>query len=102
TPATIDVEKVVLLKPDIVFVCSGTNGVDVILMKKLRLYGLRTFALRCDSAKELKNIVEDIEAVGKMFNVEDKALQIIERLGEELSWVENKLKDSYRPKVLKL
>ncbi len=91
--STVDVEKVVRLKPDLV-VASYGNGYDVV--RALRSYGIAVIAL---NPKNVTDIMKDIELVGKVCGVEENATKLVEWMKEKIEEVK-KRRHEWRPKIV--
>lgn len=70
--STVDVEKVVRLRPDLV-VASYGNGIGVV--KALKSFGITVI---CLNPKSIEDIIRDIEILGKVCGVEENASKLVE------------------------
>ncbi|AIY90885.1 ABC transporter substrate-binding protein [Geoglobus acetivorans] len=92
--STIDIEKVLSLKPDLV-VASFGNGEETI--QTLKEYNLTVIAL---NPKDLKGIIRDIEMLGKVTGEEENATRLIKMMENKIETVKAKAeKMEARPKV---
>ncbi|ADB57368.1 ABC transporter substrate-binding protein [Archaeoglobus profundus] len=91
--STVDVEKVVRLKPDLV-VASYGNGFGVI--KALKDFGITVVAL---NPKNVTDVMRDAELLGKVCGVEENATKLVEWMKDEIAKVKAK-KHPWKPKIL--
>lgn len=82
---TINIEKILELKPDIVFVSAGLQGNLVPILEEK---GLTIVALE---ASTILDVYREILLVGKIMNIEDKALQLVNNIREKIDIVQSKL-----------
>jgi len=91
--STVDVERVVRLKPDLV-VASYGNGFGVI--KALRDFGITVIVL---NPKNVTDIMRDVELLGKVCGAEENATKLVEWMKDEIDKVRAK-KHPWRPKIV--
>jgi len=82
---TLNVEKILELKPDIVFVSASLQGNLVPILEEK---GLTIVAL---DANTILDVYREILLVGKIMNIEDKALQLVNNIREKIDYVQSKL-----------
>ncbi|MEM4750311.1 MAG: ABC transporter substrate-binding protein [Sulfolobales archaeon] len=98
-PWTLDVEKIIGLKPDIVFMCRGVTPQETSFAPKLESVGVKTFFLRCDLARDQYDLYEDIRAIGIIAGVRDAAANLIERIQANISSVQAKIASANASRV---
>jgi len=76
--STINVEKIALLKPDVVFL---TTGVQEKFVRELASMGITVYVL---SDKSIEDVFTDILTVGVILNKADSAVELIEQLRTKL------------------
>jgi len=92
------VESIVVLKPDLVLAFRG-NPLPVI--RKLKEMGITVFVL--DSPSSLREILQQVEDVGKLIQADEPALKRVKALREKLDSREKSLKlGQPRPRVMML
>jgi len=94
--STVNIEKVVDLKPDLVL---AACGVQKAIVEELERLGLTVIAL---DAKSVKNVLENIRLVGKATGQLGIARKLISKLEQRIKAITDKtrdLPDSQRPKV---
>lgn len=91
--STVDVERVVELKPDLV-VASYGNGFGVV--KALKSFGITVI---CLNPKSIDDIVRDIEILGKVCGVEDNATKLVNWIKSKVEEVKMK-KHRWKPKIV--
>jgi len=102
-PWTLDVEKIVSLKPDLVLMCRGAKPQETQFAPKLEEMSIKTFFLMCNAAKNQYDIYMDIRTLGKVFGVEQRAEVVIESIQQRINSVTSRLANvTKKPKVLKL
>ena len=79
--ATVNVERVVSLEPDIVF---ATGGVQMQLANRLENLGFKTVVL---SPRTVEGILRDIELVGRITNANQQASTLVRRLRGRIEFV---------------
>ena len=67
------IEAIVEASPDIVFLCSGVPTQEQ-LGEQLLSYGISIFYLRCDRARDIDDILWDVEAVATIIGVDSEPL----------------------------
>ncbi len=93
-----DVEKIVALKPDLVLASAGVPS-HVALESKLRESGIKVVYLRADRARDLSDIVADIQLVAQIFHAEDNATKLVKKIVTEIQSIANALKSHNATKV---
>jgi iron complex transport system substrate-binding protein len=91
------VERIVALKPDIVFAARG-NPRDVIA--QLRRHGVPVF---CLDTRSVSQLLSDVETVGRLTGVSDPANRLTAAIREEMQRIREKvdaLNENDRPRVL--
>jgi iron complex transport system substrate-binding protein len=102
-PWTLDVEKVVALKPDLVLMCRGAKPQETQFAPKLEEMGVKTFFLRCDAAKDQYDIYADIRTISTIFGIEQKAEEVINSIQQKIDSITQRLTNvAKKPKVLRL
>ncbi|MCC6046382.1 MAG: ABC transporter substrate-binding protein [Ignisphaera sp.] len=102
-PWTLDVEKVVALKPDLVLMCRGVKPQETQFAPKLEEMGVKTFFLRCDAAKDQYDIYADIRTISTIFGIEQKAEEVINSIQQKIDSITQRLTNvAKKPKVLHL
>jgi len=94
--STINIEKVVSLKPDLVL---ATGGVQEAVVEELERLGLTVIAL---NAKSIEEVFENIRLVGKAAGQLEAARELTTKLEQRTKAVTDKAKDlpdSQRPRV---
>lgn len=94
--STVNIEKVVDLKPDLVL---GTCYVQEAIVKELERLGLTVIAL---DAKNIEDVLENIRLVGKATGQLETAIELVANLEQRIKAVTDKTKDlpdSQRPRV---
>ncbi len=98
-PWTLDLEKIVALKPDLVLLSVSPH---INLKDKFDEYGLKTVFLKSNTAQNIYDIYSDIKLIAKIFRVEDRAQKLIDEMNSKLSDITSKLSGAKKPKVLHL
>ena len=80
-------EKIVSLKPDLVFAARG-NPKQLIF--KLRKYRINVFTL---DTHNLSDLFYDIKNIGELVGVEEKANRLVQYMKDEIAEVKNRLKN---------
>ena len=91
--STVDVERVLRLKPDLV-VASYGNGVEIV--KTIEGFGIPVLSL---NPKNLSGIKNDIRLLGIVCGVEDKAEELIDFMDSKIASVKSK-KHPWKPKIV--
>jgi len=94
--STVNIEKVVSLRPDLVI---ATGGVQEAVVEELERLGLTVIALE---AKSIENVLENIRLVGKAAGEPEAARELTTKLEQRTKAVTDKAKDlpdSQRPRV---
>ncbi|NAZ12989.1 MAG: ABC transporter substrate-binding protein [Desulfurococcales archaeon] len=101
-PWTLDLEKIISLRPDIVFLCRGVSVHESLYAPKLEERGLKTVFLLCDSAKDQYDIYRDLRLIASIFNRDDVAESLIKTIDKKINDVIEKLKTQNvsKPNVL--
>jgi iron complex transport system substrate-binding protein len=81
--ATISIERVVSLEPDLVL---ATGGVQLRTVDRLEELGIKTLVL---SPKTVGDILNDIELVGKITNRNNEAVILVEELKNRIRFIES-------------
>jgi len=90
---TPNIELIVETEPDLVFISSG---VQAELSENFKNLGIKTFAL---DANNIDQVISNIELVGKIMDVEEKAKIISEDMKERKNYIMEKTKDLEKPLV---
>jgi len=98
-PWTLDLEKIVALKPDLVLLSVSPHAK---LKDKFDEYGLKTVFLKSNTAQNIYDIYSDIMLVAKIFRVEDRAQKLINEMNTKLNIITLKLVNATKPRVLHL
>jgi len=102
-PWTLDVEKIISLRPDLVLMSKGVGPQMKRDAPMLEENGVKTFFLISDVAKDHYDIFHDIMSLGKIFGVEEKAAEVVKGIKQKIDSVTDRLVDvTQRPKVLQL
>ncbi|MEZ0289682.1 MAG: ABC transporter substrate-binding protein [Sulfolobales archaeon] len=103
-PWNLDIEKIIRLKPDIVFMCKGVSPQERSFAPKLEESGVKTFFLLCDTARDQRDIYADIRTVALIAGVESSAERLIRDIDANISRVTTALSKanatSYRTLLL--
>jgi len=101
-PWTLDLEKIISLRPDIVFLCRGVSVHESLYAPKLEERGLKTVFLLCDSAKDQYDVYRDLRLIAGIFNREDVAESLIKTIDKKINDVIGILKtyNVSKPNVL--
>jgi iron complex transport system substrate-binding protein len=101
-PWTLDLEKIISLRPDIVFLCRGVSVHESLYASKLEERGLKTVFLLCDSAKDQYDVYRDLRLIANIFNREDVAESLIKTIDKKINDVIGILKtyNVSKPNVL--
>jgi len=94
--STVNIEKVVSLKPDLVL---ATGGVQETVVEELERLGLSVIAL---DAKSIEDVLENIRLVGRAAGQLETARELAANLEQRIKAVTDKIKDlpdSQRPRV---
>lgn len=89
--STVDIEKVLALKPDLVVATYG-NGLETI--ETLRKFGLNVIAL---DPKSMEDVMKDIVLISKATGNYENAKKLVEQMIERIEDVRERVKD--RPKI---
>lgn len=79
--ATVSIEKVVSLQPDLVL---ATGGVQLRTVDRLEELGIKTLVV---SPKTVEDILKDIELVGKITNKNNEAVSLVEEMTNRIRFV---------------
>lgn len=102
-PWTLDVEKIISLNPDLVLMCRGVRPQETQVAPKLEKVGIKTFFLICDAARNQYDIYTDIRTLGMIFDVEDRAEEVVNSIQQKINEIVSKLAGVDRkPRVLRL
>lgn len=82
---TLNIEKILVLEPDIVFVSPGIQGGLVPILEEK---GLTVVAL---DANTINDVYNEILIVGKIMDMEEKALSLVNRIRSSMDLVQSKL-----------
>ncbi len=93
-----DVEKIVALKPDIVLASAGVSS-HVALESKLEENGIKVVYLRADKARDLSDIIADIQLVAQIFRAEDNATKLVNKIVSGIQNIDNALRRHNATKV---
>ena len=85
--STPDIEKIIALQPDLIL-AADIHREEII--PALEEKGLTVFAL---APENLDGILEDIQIVGKITGKEEKASELVTRMGERIKAITDKTKD---------
>lgn len=91
--STVDVERIIALKPDLVLASELTGNENI---QKLEELGIPVVVLQ---PKNLDGILEDIKLVGKLTGVEDRAYKLEAEMRERIEAVYKKTRNLEKPKV---
>ncbi len=89
-----NIENIIALKPQIVFVSTASQLET--FTKTLEQQGITVFVT---NPNNLESIYQSIEKVGEIFEVKDKSSALINGLKQRVTGVEEKAKNSTKPKV---
>jgi iron complex transport system substrate-binding protein len=103
-PWTLDIEKIINLRPDIVFMCRGVKPQETQFAPKLEERGVRTFFLICDAAKDQYDVYTDLRLIAQVTGRENYVDSVIESIQRTINNVTTTLAkyNLTRPKVLLL
>jgi iron complex transport system substrate-binding protein len=101
-PWTLDIEKIATLKPDVVFMCRGVKPHETRFAPKLEELGIKTFFLTCNAIRNQYDIYTDLRLIAQIFDIEQKAEDVIRDIQMKIDDIANKIADSKKPKVLQL
>ena len=94
--STVNIEKVVSLKPDLVL---ATGGIQEVIVEELERLDLTVIAL---AARSIEDVLENIRLVGKATGEAETARELTTNLERRIKAVTDKIKDlpgSQRPRV---
>ncbi|RLI74424.1 cobalamin-binding protein [Archaeoglobales archaeon] len=91
--STINIERVVALKPDLVVAAYGNGEETIEVLKKLNL---TVVAL---NPKNISDIKKNIELLGKITGTEKNALKLIDKMNTKIEWVKSRVKNKGRIKL---
>lgn len=89
--STVDIEKVLALKPDLVVAAYG-NGLETI--ETLRKFGLNVIAL---NPKSMEDVMKDIILIGRATGNYENATKLVEQMIKRVEAVEERVRD--KPKI---
>lgn len=89
-----NIENIIALKPQIVFVSTASQLET--FTKTLEQQGITVFIT---NPNNLEGIYQSIEKVGEIFGAKDKANEVVSSLKKRVAEVEEKAKNSAKPKV---
>jgi iron complex transport system substrate-binding protein len=92
-----NLERIVRLRPDIVFATAEGNARD--LLDQLEHVGLMTFALRPDS---YVGVIDSILAMGRALAADQAARRVVDEIEQRVRRVQNVVVERSRPRVLYL
>ncbi|MHC1566303.1 MAG: ABC transporter substrate-binding protein [Candidatus Syntropharchaeia archaeon] len=93
--ATINVERVVSLKPDLVVAAYG-NGIDTI--EALNSLGIKVVGL---NPRSLDDILHDIDLLGKVTGTQENATRLINEMKKRIDTVKDATEEvTHRPRIL--
>ena len=92
-----NLEQIVRLRPDVVFVTAEGNARD--LLDRLERLGLATFALRADN---YRGVVESVRAVGRALAADEGARRVVDEVERSVRAVQEGVAGRPRPGVLYL
>ncbi len=93
--STVNIEKVIALKPDLVFAAYG-NGKEVVDV--LRSYGIKVIAL---NPKNISDVMMDIMIIGKAVGEEKNATKLVNWMKREIEEMkEEAMRYKVKPKVV--
>lgn len=95
TVTKLNLEKVIVLKPDLVLATSLTNHKQV---EKLKNLGIRVKVF--PNAKNFSGICEELIELGKIVGSENKSKQIVSRANDKVNSIQQNIKNLPKPKVL--
>jgi len=96
-PWTVDLEKVVSLRPDLVLAMVSPHAR---LREKFEELGLKVFFL--GSARDVNDVVVSIRLVASIFGVEERARSVIRTIEESVAKVTSAIAGASKPRVLYL
>ena len=91
--STINIERVVALKPDLVVAAYGNGEETIEVLKKLNL---TVVAL---NPKNISDIKKNIELLSKITGTEKNASKLIDKMNTKIEWVKSRVKNKGRIKV---
>lgn len=91
--STVDVEKVVSLAPDLVL---STAGVQEIFVRQLEELKVTVIAL---DLKDLNDILQGINLVGRATGTENMANELIENMRKKIDYITSKIENAGKPRV---
>ena len=94
TAIEVNLEKVVMLKPDLVLTTSLT---DIKAIEKLERLGIK--AVNFPEAKNFNDICEQLLKLGKIVNREEEAVEIIGTVKDEINSIKSRVRNLKKPKV---
>jgi len=92
------VEKIVASKPQIVLACSGVPRQEA-LARQLESMGLKVFFLRCDRARDWKDIEQDVMSLSLLLGLRERGEQLVRWMEEQLSMLSKDLNNTGRVNV---
>lgn len=94
--STIDIEKVVSLKPDLVLAAYG-NGEETI--ERLKELGLNVAILSSKSVKSIEDTLKEIRYIGKISGKEKEASSLCEEMEKKIKEITDKTRDAKKVRV---
>lgn len=85
-----DVEKIIMLKPDLVIGSAGTRP-HLDLKERLEGLGIKMVFVKGSNAADDSEIFADISTIASIFGVEDRAVELINSIVDEINYVKKKL-----------
>lgn len=95
TVMRVNLEKIIYLEPDLVLAKSYGNQKQI---KKLRSLGIRVKVF--PDAKNFHEICEEFIDLGKIVGMESKSKQIVSKEKDKVSFIQQRIKGSSKPRVL--
>lgn len=96
TVTKVDVEKIVILKPDLILASSLTNPRQ---MKKLKSLGIRVISFPLYENKNFSQICKQFMEVGRIVGREEEAEEIVRQMKGKIDSVSKKVKGLPKPNV---
>ncbi|BDC36046.1 MAG: cobalamin-binding protein [Candidatus Methanoliparum thermophilum] len=94
--STVDIEKVVLLKPDLVLAAYG-NGEEVV--KRLKELGLNVAVVSSKPETCIEDTLKEIKYVGKITGKEKEALSLYEEMENKIKEITDRTRDAKKVRV---
>ncbi|MET1128228.1 MAG: helical backbone metal receptor [Thermoproteota archaeon] len=90
---TPSLEAVLAARPDLVLICSGVPAQEA-MVQQLEDAGVTVFALRCDRARDVKDVLWDISALGALLGRSEAAEKLARSIEASIAEVKARLSEA--------